>query len=486
MEIRFEQLKAQTAAFTLEIEEWVVEAGQSWGIFSPDGDVGALLGDLLCGQSVAASGRIDVGAGRVAQVSLVEQQRLLEREIADDDSDFLDRIDTGTSVYELIFQQCGDPQLTQKLIGDLDLTQLAESGFRVLSTGETRRVMLARAMAVRPVFLVLDEPFSGLDIAHRAALADMLASLAETVQMMVVVSREEELPGWIDRVALFSQGRLEHRMSKAEWDRHPVISQIKDQSQERSAQMMELTRAHRHSARFEDPVFELRNGRVAYTGKIIFSGVDWRIDNGEHWQVKGPNGCGKSTLLGLIFGDHPQCYCNDIQIFGRQRGSGETIWEIKKHIGMVSSALHLQYRVDCSALDVIVSGFYDSIGLYQKPLVSEEQTAREWLEILHMSRFAKTPFRRLEYGQQRLLLIARALVKRPALMILDEPCQGLDWLGRRLIQNALELIARENLTQLLYVSHYQEDSLESIRNMLEFVADEQNGGFRAELSRFSV
>jgi molybdate transport system ATP-binding protein len=480
MQIRFEKLRAQTAAFTLEIDEWVIDAGQSWGIFSTESDVGSVLGDLLCGEPIPFSGGLAGNSGRVAQVSLVEQQRLLEQEIANDDTDFMDRIDTGTTVHDLIALQCGDEELAQQLIDQLDLRHLQQSGFRVLSTGETRRVMLARALAARPAFLVLDEPFSGLDAAHRAALAETLAALSETVQMMVIVSREEELPAWIDRVALFGGGRLEHRMSKAEWDRHPVISQIKDQSQEQGAQMMELIRAHRHTARFENPVFELKNGRVAYTDKVIFSGVDWRIDNGEHWQVKGPNGCGKSTLLGLIFGDHPQCYSNDIRIFGKQRGSGETIWEIKKHIGMVSSALHLQYRVDCCALDVIVSGFHDSIGLYRRPAPQEREVAREWLDILHMSRFAKTPFRKLEYGQQRLLLIARALVKRPTLLILDEPYQGLDWLGRRLIQNALELIARENLTQLLYVTHYQADRLESIRNILEFVPDESTGGYQTE------
>jgi molybdate transport system ATP-binding protein len=187
-------------------------------------------------------------------------------------------------------------------------------------------------------------------------------------------------------------------------------------------------------------------------------------------------------LLGLIFGDHPQCYSNDIQIFGNQRGSGESIWEIKKHIGMVSSALHLQYRVSCSALEVILSGFYDSIGLYQQPTKKEIQLAQEWLAILHMSEYAKTSFRELEYGQQRLLLIARAIVKQPALLILDEPYQGLDYLGRRLVKNTLELIARENLSQLLYVSHYQQDKLASIGNELEFVFDESLGCYQAKLT----
>ncbi|ABU73354.1 molybdenum ABC transporter ATP-binding protein [Vibrio campbellii ATCC BAA-1116] len=197
--------------------------------------------------------------------------------------------------------------------------------------------------------------------------------------------------------------------------------------------------------------------------------------------MKGPNGCGKSTLLGLIFGDHPQCYSNDIHIFGKKRGSGETIWEIKQHIGMVSSALHLQYRVNCSALEVILSGFYDSIGLYSRPSKKETNVAKEWLAILHMAQHEKTSFKPLEYGQQRLLLIARAIVKQPTLLILDEPYQGLDYLGRVLVKNTLELIAKENLSQLLYVSHYQEDGLDSIQNYLEFKFDQASQCYKGHI-----
>jgi molybdate transport system ATP-binding protein len=369
---------------------------------------------------------------------------------------------------------------------NLDLIHLKENGFRVLSTGETRRLMLARALATQPDFLVLDDPYAGLDAEHRKSLANYLVVLSRSIQMMVFVSREEEMPDWIENIALFTQGKLDSLMDKATWDSHPVISQIKAQSKEQSEQIMELIQRHRHFSHFGNPIFEIKNGKVAYTDKTIFTNVNWRINKGEHWQVKGANGCGKSTLLGLIFGDHPQCYSNDIKIFGHRRGSGETIWEIKKHVGMVSSSLHLQYRVDCSVLKVILSGFYDSIGLYQVPTKLEQEIAKEWLEILHMGQLGNTSFRKLEYGQQRLLLIARAIVKQPTLLILDEPYQGLDCLGRRLIKNALEFIARENLSQLLYVSHYQEDSLESIQNYLKFIPDDDNGGYKTELSRLSV
>lgn len=481
MTIRFSQLAAQGNMAHLFIDDWKIDTQQSWGIFSADGDIGALLGDLICGELSPISGKLELDGLSVAQVSLSEQQRLLERELEKDDTDFLDRIDQGSTVYSLIQECSQDANLIDQLITDLDLTHLKHSGFRVLSTGETRRVMLARALATQPDLLLLDNPFTGLDIAHRAALAHYLHSLSQTVQLLVTFSRESDIPEWIDRVALFSAGKLDSTMDKSSWDNHPIIGQLKSQSEQQSEEMMNLIRQHQHSTHFDNPIFKLTNGSVEYTDKKIFIDLNWRIDKGQHWQIKGPNGCGKSTLLGLIFGDHPQCYSNDIDIFGKKRGSGETIWEIKQHIGMVSSALHLQYRVNCSALDVILSGFYDSIGLYNQPTRKEVDIANEWLDILHMSQYRKTSFKQLEYGQQRLLLIARAIVKQTTLLILDEPYQGLDFLGRRLVKNTLELIARENLSQLLYVSHYQEDRLDSIKNELEFVFDDNDQCYRANV-----
>ncbi|ELB2905743.1 molybdate ABC transporter ATP-binding protein ModF [Vibrio alginolyticus] len=481
MTIHFRQLAAKRNTTHLFIDDWKINTQQSWGIFSADGDIGSLLGDLICDEMSPNSGEIELNGLSVAQVSLSEQQRLLERELEKDDTDFLNRIDQGSTVYSLILEQSQDTNLTEQLVNDLDLSHLRDSGFRVLSTGETRRVMLARALATQPDLVLLDNPFTGLDIAHRAALARYLHSLSQNVQLLITFSRESDMPEWINSIALFSAGKLDSTMDKSSWDNHPIIGQIKSQSEQQSEEMMSLIRQHQHSTPFNNPIFELKNGTVEYTDKKIFTDLNWRIDKGQHWQVKGPNGCGKSTLLGLIFGDHPQCYSNDIDIFGKKRGTGETIWEIKQHIGMVSSALHLQYRVNCSALEVILSGFYDSIGLYNQPTRKEMNIANEWLDILHMSQYKKTSFKQLEYGQQRLLLIARAIVKQPTLLILDEPYQGLDFLGRRLVKNTLELIARENLSQLLYVSHYQEDRLDSIKNELEFVFDENAQCYRANV-----
>ena len=164
--------------------------------------------------------------------------------------------------------------------------------------------------------------------------------------------------------------------------------------------------------------------------------------------------------------DHPQCYVNDIFVFGFQRGNGESIWQIKQYIGYVSTALQWDYRVSVNVRNVIISGFYDSIGLYTKPVDTEVVIADQWLALLGMSDRADQPFNKLSYGDQRLLLIARAMVKHPPLLILDEPCLGLDEMNRQLVLALIEKICAGTGTSVLYVNHHPEDKIAGIDNYL--------------------
>lgn len=470
--------------YGLHVDDWTMEPKQHWVIFSTYSHCGSVLGRLLSGDIAVECNVISGLPKKIGWVSLYQQQLLLEKELADDDTDFIDRLDYGSSVETLVAEVCSERSQLENLLTLTDLTYLRQRGFRQLSTGETRRVMLARALAIEPELLILDEPYAGLDMAHQQQLSLLLETLSHTMQLLIITSREDEIPKCITHVAMFNadvdkSGNTIHRLSGSmtinEWHEHPVMAQLNALSQQRSQELLALIKHQRYQAKYPDPLVELKNGKVEYTDGLIFKGVNWRINNGEHWQVRGPNGCGKSTLLGLILGDHPQCYSNDITLFGKPRGSGETIWQVKEQIGIVSSALHLQYRVNCSALDVLLSGFFDSIGLYQKPSKKQVDSAKDWLSILHMSQFEKTSFKQLDYGQQRLLLIGRALIKQPVLLILDEPYQGLDFINRKLVMNTLNMIAEENLSQLLYVSHHSDDALPAIRNYVDFIGDAQAG-----------
>ncbi|QSX34498.1 ATP-binding cassette domain-containing protein [Shewanella avicenniae] len=474
--MHIQNLKYQTTSTALFIDDWHLKPDEHWGVFASHGQAAELLVGILSGELVARKGQIDGLPTKVACVSLHQQQQLLDEQIADDESE----AQAGDSVTALLRAEGIDEATLNDLLQKTDLVRLKDRGFRMLSTGETRRLMLARALARQPQLLILDEPYAGLDVAHRAALTELLQSLLPTTQLLILTSREDELPEFISHIALFDEQKLTQTLRRDEWHNHPLLAQMQALSAQKSEQILSLLK-QQNDKNYPDPRVELRNVRVAYTDTLIFEDVNWTIRAGEHWQLRGPNGAGKSTLLGLILGDHPQCYSNDITILGVKRGSGESIWEIKKNIGVVSSSLHLQYRVNCSALEVLLSGFFDSIGLYQKPSLAQIEQAKTWLTMLEMQAFEKTGFRSLDYGQQRLLLVARALIKQPALLILDEPYQGLDYLNRKLVFHALNRIASSNITQLLYVTHHHEDSLDAIHHFADFVPS-ANGGHKLQLS----
>jgi molybdate transport system ATP-binding protein len=213
----------------------------------------------------------------------------------------------------------------------------------------------------------------------------------------------------------------------------------------------------------------VNNVSVSFDQKPVFNALNWQFEQGQHWRIIGPNGCGKSTLLAMISGDSPKAYGKDIHLFGVKRGSGESIWDIKRHYGLVSAQLHRDYRVSTTLIKVVLSGFYDSIGLYDSPSRQQVIIARQWLVLLGLEQHENTYFNQLSYGEQRLVLIARAVVKLPMILILDEPCQGLDNHNRDKVLALMDYIAANSKTHLLFVSHDLRDQLECITHELEFV-----------------
>ncbi len=215
------------------------------------------------------------------------------------------------------------------------------------------------------------------------------------------------------------------------------------------------------------PLIEIRKASISYKEKQVLVDVSWEVNAGEHWAVMGPNGSGKSTLLSLVLGDNPQAYENDISLFGRRRGSGETVWEIKSRIGWVSSELLTYYEDDrLTCEQVVCSGFYDSIGLFRDCSQSQVSAARSWVDRLGLTSLLTKPFRGTSAGEKRLLLLARALVKSPEMLILDEPCLGLDSRHRALVLELTERLCRTISGSLIYVTHDPEEIGPWITHML--------------------
>ena len=453
-------------SFSLRAINWQLEPGQCWVILGHNGAGKSALGALLAGAGEIRAGHIEGLPPRVELVSLASQAALIEAERAKDDSDITDEVFAGTPVHELLAEHCRDPELQAQLVQLFGLAALLDSGFRQLSTGETRKLLLIRALVSKPDLLVLDEPYEGLDAASAAKLAVYLAKRASITPLILILNRVDEIPAFATHLGLMQGGELVQQVPSSDHlARQQMLQLLHLQTSDLSIPPPD-TAAPAPPLNAAEPLVRIRQGRVAYGDKVVFSHLDWCIQPGQHWQLSGPNGSGKTCLLNLITGDHPQCYNNDIFVFGYQRGQGESIWEIKQHIGYVSSSLQWQYRVSISVQNVLLSGFYDSIGLYQTATDSQRSIVRQWLSLLGMDRRSDAPFQQLSFGDQRLVLIARAMVKHPHLLILDEPCLGLDDMNRQLVLALVSRLCNESSTTVVYVNHHGADVIQGIEHYL--------------------
>lgn len=462
----------------LTIPDLTIHAGQCWTIIGGNGSGKTALARALCGELSATAGTL-TGTPTTASVSFEQQQALFEDEFKRGNTDMLsDDEDPGRTVDTLIAESGATAEARQQTATLLGIGALLHRPIRVLSSGEGRKALLARALLTPAELLVLDEPFDGLDVEARAGLTTLLnARHARGDTQVIIVNRFDEIIDATTHIGLLDQLQLVVAQSRTTLDEHALIQQL--QHGEQSLNMPLPPPLVAPAPLPDGPLVVLRNGHVAHDGNLILDQLNWTVDRGQHWQIHGPNGAGKSTLLALVCGDHPQGYSNDLTLFGRRRGSGETIWDIKSRIGMVTPALHLAYRVSTTPKKVILSGYYDSIGVYQKPADNAVKLASDWLAVLGMSALADTPFHSLSFGQQRLLLIVRALVKHPPLLVLDEPLQGLDALNRKLVLQFIDRLVEAGSSQLLFVSHHAEDAPRAITHRLAFVAN-GDSGFRVE------
>lgn len=460
---------------TLELAGLTLRAGESWAFVGANGSGKSALARALSGELPLLKGQRDCGFQRIVRLSFEQLQKLVSEEWQRNNTDLLGpgEDDTGRTTAQIIQEEIHDPARCQALAERFGITHLLERRFKYLSTGETRKTLLCQALMPDPELLILDEPFDGLDVKSREQLALLLGQLnREGHTLALVLNRFDEIPAFVENAGVLADCVLTDVGKKAQLLEQALIAQLAHSEKLAGAALPEPDVITPVTLAPDAPRIVLRDGVVSYNDRPILHRLSWTVNPGEHWQIVGPNGAGKSTLLSLITGDHPQGYSNDLTLFGRRRGSGETIWDIKKHIGYVSSSLHLDYRVSTTVRNVILSGYFDSIGIYQAVSDRQRKLTRQWLDILGISdKVADAPFQSLSWGQQRLALIARALVKHPTLLILDEPLQGLDPLNRQLVRRFVDVLIGEGATQLLFVSHHAEDAPDCITHRLTFVPD---------------
>ncbi len=462
----------------LKVPALTLQDSEYWAIIGGNGSGKSALACLFNGTLGLQHGTIEGLAGRTIHVvSFEEQKALIEREKERDDGSILDVIWEGTLVSEMFSEVSDDTQTINKWVELFNLSAVLNKGFRKLSTGETRKVILIRALLTNCDLLVLDEPFDGLDASSQLHLKNLLDELHSAGQnILLILNRLDEVPSWVSHLGFIHNLTLELQGPIDEILQHDTVKALLHFSNQEFTLPKKDAATPHLSLPQDQPLVKINNGRVAYTDRLIFDNLNWTIGQGEHWVIQGPNGCGKSTLLNLISGDHPQCYANDLTVFGIKRGSGESIWDIKQHIGIISASLQWQYKGTVNVLSTVVSGLFDTIGLYSKVGDLQKALAQDWLAQVGLAHKANLPLQQLSFGEQRLVLICRAMIKQPALLILDEPCQGLDESNRHLVLGFIELLAQQQGTSLLYVTHHLADILPCFDKRLVCVkVDEESG-----------
>jgi len=458
---------------TVAVAQFEMQAGEHWAVIGGNGAGKSTFAAMLAGEIKLDDTQRITPYERVFSISFEEEQRLLEREIYEDDSEWLNKIDQGRTTLELISENLQEGVDLDGIIETMQLSAFLHTGFRILSTGERRRLMIARALSQDPQMLVLDEPYDGLDIDFVTHLKEVIAALSQQIPIVIIVNRLSHLGDHISHLACLHKMDLVLAGPRSKIETSKLWHQLQDMHSTPRPMPSAMAASEPLVLEADQPLVEMRAVDVGYQSKQIIRGLDWKIMPDEHWKVSGPNGSGKSTLLGLISGDHPQCFGNEIFIFGNRRGEGESIWDIKRNMGIMSTALHQQYRVSITCEKVLLSGFFDSIGVYTSVTAEQRKIAGEWLEFIGLEKHTSSLFRSLSFGQQRMLLIARALIKRPRLLLLDEPCQGLDPINRALIIQLVSQIAEGNIAQILYISHDAEDHLACLTHELKFTLGEE-------------
>jgi molybdate transport system ATP-binding protein len=462
---------ASGSMLILDHIDFSIRRGEQWLLTGPSGSGKTALAHTLLGRH-HYTGRLGSGpAGQIGaqgnaadrhaadlRIAIVEHQHRFSNLPGTTDLYYQQRFNSSDAGYTITVEEelreyaslaTGD---AGTWMDDLHIRPLLSRPLIQLSNGENKRVQLAIALSGKPDLLILDNPFTGLDQEGRDTLRRLIGLLTTKGVQILLIGSASEIPASITHVARLEKGRLVLACPRGEFS--AMTAKMETEIPLDAVILSRLVRPV--SAEFSVAV-RMTGVSVRYGDTTILKGVNWEVKKGERWTVSGPNGAGKSTLLSLITADNPQAYANDIWLFDRRRGSGESIWDIKQKIGFVSPELHLYFDYGATCPEVIASGLFDTIGLF-RPLSPDQQSAVEcWMDLLGIGELRHRRLAQLSLGQQRMVLLARALIKNPPMLILDEPCQGLDEEQTAHFKTLVGTLCEAFGTTLIYVSHYQKE-----------------------------
>ncbi|RZL48109.1 MAG: ATP-binding cassette domain-containing protein [Pedobacter sp.] len=322
-----------------------------------------------------------------------------------------------------------------------------------LSSGEHKKLQLVKALWLKPQLLIIDQPYTGLDAASRKNLNILLDDAAAAGVQLILICNDAELPTSINRFAEIKDGKL------------AAVNSI-EQSSHTENHLKEIPEFLKQSPVYSSAhIATMVDVNINYGEKQVLKNINWEVKAGEKWLLQGHNGSGKSTLLSLINGDHPQSYANELYLFGNKRGSGESIWDIKQHIGLISPEFHWYFDANSTVWQSIASGFYDTVGLFQQLPYSKAAQVDELIEYFSLTESKNELLSHLPLGKQRLVLLARTIIKNPELLILDEPCQGLDQQQTQYFNQLVDELCANGMT-VIYVGHFESQLPKSLTHKL--------------------
>lgn len=346
------------------------------------------------------------------------------------------------------------------LFEEMGIEYLKEEKLIHLSNGENKKLQLLRAQLSSPDVIILDQPFIGLDLQSRSYLENQFEKLTTSGVLIILITSPNEIPVSVNKVIELEEGKMKSFTSRDSFTKHYKAS-IKTVTTADPELFNSTTQVQ------FDSIVEMKNVSVEYGNKKILDNVNWKVLQGERWLLSGPNGAGKSTLLSLITADNPKAYANEIYLFGKKRGSGESIWDIKKKIGFLSPELHVFFNQFSTCFETVASGLFDTIGLFRQLSDDDIDMINQWMQVCNIIHLANKRLHELSLGEQRVVLLARAMVKDPPLYILDEPCQGLDDERKAELIDLINQICIAGNKTLIYVSHYESERPVCISHFLK-------------------
>src|SRR6218665_342845 len=454
--IQISNLNFQYSKPILEDLNWEISSGECWMLGGLSGSGKTTLAKTISGEIKNFEGKIEVNFEEISKLpkKVLYVSNWFQFNNLEGDRNFyyqqrynqFAKNDTLTVFAEI--NHFGKEENLDFEILELYLTPFGFENFKnqqliELSSGEHKKLQLLKALWLKPQVLIIDQPYTGLDVKSRQFLNQAFDDLIKEKDTLILINNDDEYPESVQYFVEIENGKLIHRNSTKDFSK----------GEERKPKSLPFF-LQNNQKNEQESLIKLKNINISYGEKQVLKNIDWEINSGEQWLLQGHNGSGKSTLLSLLNGDHPQAYANEIHLFGQKRGSGESIWDIKLKIGMISPELHWYFDMNANVGQTIASGFFDSMSLYKKLSFDQQQQLEQILYFFDLKGDKNKKLNTLPLGKQRLALLARTLIKKPKLLILDEPCQGMDNEQTKYFNQVIDDLANQGQS-LIYVGHFE-------------------------------